>query len=219
MVKHYNRANASKLFANNAELEWISLTALAPRGLAPLPMHRSSLPDGSDIILYAYVSPLGEVGATEIGTFLRNLHDQPPPMGLPDHKGFERILELCKHYKLECGLPDYRPKRAVLLHGDPVTPNILMSDRVLAIDWQCPALGDPCYDIAIALSSGMRVAYGYPPFSDLERTKFWCAYRDDDVKSQFDKVGPVYRQIIAAYLNARANTLDEKAARAELEQE
>jgi aminoglycoside phosphotransferase (APT) family kinase protein len=93
-----------------------------------------------------------------------------------------------------------------LLHGDPVPGNVVWSARegVTLIDWQCPAIGDPVHDIALALSPGMRRLYGCQPMIPDEQRRFWQAYADPSAQARYAALLPLLSARIAAHCLAQA---------------
>ena len=112
---------------------------------------------------------------------------------------------------------DFTPYEPCFLHGDPVAGNFIKSDRVVAIDWQCPAIGDPCDDIAIYLSAGMQSIYRGAPLTDEEKATFWEAYDNQTVKERFTKMEPTYKACFAKYFTQRGTPEDLHAAKLEMQ--
>jgi len=104
-------------------------------------------------------------------------------------------------------LVDLRPCGSVppsyaraFLHGDPVPANFVMTERgAVLIDWQCPASGDPCEDIAIYLSPAMQSLYGGTPLSPEEMEAFFAAYDDAETAARYRAMAPAYHWRMAAY--------------------
>jgi len=69
------------------------------------------------------------------------------------------------------------PGGAVPLHGDPVPGNVVHGPRgVGLIDWHSAHCGDPCHDLALALSPAMQVIHDLPPCDAARRDGFLSAY-------------------------------------------
>jgi aminoglycoside phosphotransferase (APT) family kinase protein len=58
------------------------------------------------------------------------------------------------------------------------------------IDWQCPAVGDPCEDIAIFLSPAMQLAYRGTVLSRAEEQVFLTAYSDASTLKRYANIAP-----------------------------
>ena len=71
--------------------------------------------------------------------------------------------------------------------------------RATLIDWQCPAIGDPCDDIATLFSPAMSLLYGdvLPGPSDIDA--FLAEYGELKLKVRFDALRPFYHWRMAAY--------------------
>jgi aminoglycoside phosphotransferase (APT) family kinase protein len=78
------------------------------------------------------------------------------------------------------------------------------SGAVTLIDWQCPALGDPVHDLAIALSPGMAALYGHAPWGTVGRAAFWDAYGNSAVEARHAALAPLLSARIAAHFLAQA---------------
>jgi thiamine kinase-like enzyme len=87
-----------------------------------------------------------------------------------------------------------------LLHGDPVPGNLIDCGKTLRlIDWQCPAAGDPCEDIALFLSPAMQIAYRGTPLSQAEENEFLSAYGCDSTVTRYRSLAAWYHARNLAY--------------------
>ncbi len=78
--------------------------------------------------------------------------------------------------------------------------NILVAGKSLTlIDWQCPAIGDPCEDIALFLSPAMQHLYRGSPLSPGEEVEFLGAYAQPATVSRYQALRPWYGWRMAAY--------------------
>jgi aminoglycoside phosphotransferase (APT) family kinase protein len=187
--KLYDPASATPLFPNRPEDERRVLTALAGTALAPDPL-AAGRTGGRRWLVYRWVEPGGAApDPAEVGEGLRRLHWQALPGWLPamTRAGAEaqaaamlRALPVGEATRLAAlrPLPGPREAAAVLLHGDPVPGNILRraAGGLCLIDWQCPAAGDPAYDIALYLSPAMQRVHGGRALSRDEVARFWAGY-------------------------------------------
>ena len=102
--------------------------------------------------------------------------------------------------------------RACLLHGDPVPANIIAGARSLRlIDWQCPAIGDPCEDLAVFLSPAMQMTYRGSKLGTRETSEFLSAYPDPGIIARYRQLAPWYHWRMAAYCLWQAANGDPKA--------
>ena len=219
---------ATPLFANNPRGEAIALTALAGTDLAPDLLAFGKAPDGQSL-LYTYQP--GAPWCADVALVarrLRELHGTPPPAALPMRKKDpERLIEEGRFMAVGTGVGALPPPPkvqvgavgSVFLHGDPVPGNLMVQDGALTlIDWQCPAVGDACDDLAIFLSPAMQVVNGNPPLTADQVDAFLAAYGEDEVTQRYRSVAPVYHWRMAAYcLWKAARGAEDYAAAAALE--
>jgi aminoglycoside phosphotransferase (APT) family kinase protein len=229
VLKLYVPGMASRLFPNSPEAEARALVHLAGTGLAPVICAFGRAGPGR-VLCYRAVEgavPRGTDGAAVLARALSDLHARPvadrfrrvslQPRALVrgilcDLRGVPRSPDaaMLAHIAARAtrGTPPRLPQEGptALLHGDPAAGNALVSrgDTVTLIDWQCPALGDPTHDLAIALSPGMRELYGQAPFRPAERAAFWRAYGRWDVHERLRVLRPLLSARIAAHFLAQA---------------
>lgn len=225
IVKLYRPGMASRLFPNSAVAEARALVRLAGTGLAPA-LCAAGRTDLGRVLCYRAVpgtAPGGIEGTAAVARALAHLHALPAPAGFRRVSSRPHALAAGSLADLACLPPTPEAARLaaiaegisrrhdpgvapVLLHGDPVAGNVLVSPggAVTLIDWQCPALGDPVHDLAIALSPGMRVLYGLAPLTGAERASFWRAYGRDDVRGRFGSLAPILSLRLAAHFLAQA---------------
>ena len=143
---------------------------------------------------------------------MHHLHGLTPPRGL--RRGAYGSAELLKQVFAivsQCNkVPDFLADlpsdvvtpsgRDVLLHTDIVPGNLIQnSDGLHLIDWQCPAIGDPCEDIAVFLSPAMQQVYRGCPLSQTECAEFLQAYGNAAVTTRFLHLAPFYHARMASY--------------------
>jgi hypothetical protein len=224
VVKLYGAAAGNPLFPNDAETEFRTLRHLqahvggmnaAP--LAPRPLAKFEGEFGTAI---AYVHQAAEVWTDDLASAarcLRQVHQTPPPDDLrvldisPDAMMVKThaILEACrsaqagdleKHLDHQPEVKHWKRAKPGLLHGDPVPANILIAgDKITLIDWQCPGLGDPIYDLAIFLSPSMQITYGCGPLSPAQINDFLTAYGDEDTAQRYRDQAWFFHMQMAAY--------------------
>ncbi|WP_300515744.1 phosphotransferase [Aliiroseovarius sp.] len=216
---------ATPLFANDPAAEWAALRALAGTAIAPEPVASSRTALG-DSLLYRHVP--GRPWKTDppaVAGLLRRLHDTGPPRALPralpDATG---LAEQGRAMLAQIGTPGALPlppapeaalQGAAFLHGDPIPGNLLQAGgRLTLIDWQCPAIGDPCLDLALFLSPAMQQVNGNVPFSPEQQVAFLEAYGDTGVTRRYRALAPLFHWRMAAYCLWKAQHGDAAYAQA-----
>lgn len=205
---------ASPLFPNDSESEAIALSSLAADGLAPRILAKIETTIGP-VIVYEYVCGASWTdGVVDVGRALAKLHSRATPHGLRIlPSGSAAIEQQTLAILAECGDEDagailsWRPsitlkpvKTMRLIHGDVVPSNIIRTSTGLVfIDWQCPALGDPCEDLAMFLSPAMQSLYGGHILSVSEKDMFLSAYADPDIAARYEKLAPFFHRRMAAH--------------------
>ena len=207
---------ATPLFPNDPAWEMVALRWLDGTGLAPRPLGAVETPIGP-AILYRHVAGRRATSTAAVARALARLHRLSPPPGLRRPPSGPRGLRLRLDAVTQAlrapppallrlpgpaAAPDVRP---AFLHGDPTPGNAVgaVSGAVL-IDWQCPALGDPCDDLAILLSPAMRRLDGLEPLTAAERTAALEAYGDPAVTARLDALAPLHHALLAAHCLWRA---------------
>ncbi len=232
VCKLFRPAAQTPLFANDPSAEALALTALRNTGMAPRLIAESETPIGHSLI-YSYAP--GAAWRSEVGpvaALLRRLHGIAPPEGLPAAMtGSERLIRKGREILASVG-PDGAALAALepdppevdagvlsFLHGDVVPGNLLESPGGLTlIDWQCPARGDACDDLALFLSPAMQHAYGNPPLTTDDELAFLEAYGDAAVADRYRLLARAYHWRMAAYCLWKVKTGDRSyALGAELE--
>ena len=214
VLKLYRATPRNPLFRNDPTLEAQCLRALEFTGFVPR-LRATGVHKAGHWVLYDHApgAPWREEPGT-VATLLRMLHGLDVPVLAPagcDGSAdlalrTEHILKACKSDTRD-RLAQLRPaghvpmsKRTCLIHGDPVAGNILAGPTGLTlIDWQCPARGDPCEDIAIFLSPAMQRIYRGFPLTSAEEDKFLAAYDHPEVVARFQALRPWYAWRMAAY--------------------
>ncbi|MBR9762715.1 MAG: phosphotransferase [Rhodobacteraceae bacterium] len=189
VLKLYRPARAGPVFPNDPEAEARCLIHLDGQRLAPQFLARWQGALGPCLVYRHLPGPLWQGDGRSLGRLLRRLHDHPVPEGVrraPDGSAALRLqiaAQIDGHAgarDLLAGLPgdEVAPfDRPVLLHGDPVAGNLVDTPGGLRlIDWQCPALGDPCLDLATVLSPAMSHLYLGRVLTAAEAGAFLAAY-------------------------------------------
>jgi thiamine kinase-like enzyme len=230
VVKRFTSSGDNPRFPNNPFQEVEILTHLQGLGLAQDLM--GSVEHNSEHFLVFRHLPghIWRGNTTEVARLLRRVHDVTPPSGLRlQSGGAASIMALADLIlpevpaaladRLEQSRPDVAPvppsDRRVLLHGDPVPGNIIVtSDGLRLIDWQCPAVGDPVEDLALFLSPAMQVIYRGAPLSQSEISDFTEAYEDSATISRLVEMQPWHHWAMALYCGWKAARGSHQYARA-----
>ena len=226
------------LYPNLPGAEYEALKALARHEIAPQPLALLNTGAG-EALVYRHLS--GESwrrDVTPVARLLARLHRLPlrlPLRRLPAgpkalRRSIEDILSACdappELLRRMPALPEPpAPVVPVLLHTDVVPGNIIVTDDGLRlIDWQCPALGDPCEDLASFLSPAMQYLYTGQVLERAQAEAFLDAYDSPAVTARYRLLAPLYHLRIAAYCHwqrergaedyARAMALELKACEA-----
>ena len=209
------RGPSTPLFPNDPAAEWEALRRLAGTDLAPRPIGAALTPLGP-MLAYEHVPSPGPAAPEAVARALARLHALSPPEGLrrlaPGAGGLRARLRAVAGGLRE---PPPEPIRALLrdvwpaepapcapafLHGDPTPGNALAAgDGCVLIDWQCPALGDPCDDLAVLLSPAMRRLDGLAPLTSAGRAAVLAAYGDRAVAARLDALAALHHALIAAH--------------------
>ena len=219
VLKLYCRDLRNPLFRNDAGLEVICLRTLQTTGFVPN-LRASGTCLGDSWVFYDHApGEPWQIGAEKVGQLLSGLHSKTITAELPagcngsDDIAIhtESILQECRSdrhqelLRLRPSPPVPATPETCLVHGDPVPGNILVAPTGLTlIDWQCPAIGDPCEDLALFLSPAMQRLYRGEPLSQAEETAFLQGYAKGDIVARYHMLRPWYAWRMAAYCLWRA---------------
>ncbi|WP_299421442.1 phosphotransferase [uncultured Shimia sp.] len=212
VLKLYAGPARNPLFPNDPEAEAKLLQHLQPTGLAPAFLAGFET-DLGVCNIYAHVpGSTWQEGVQSVAALMRKLH------GLTAPKGLRRVADgsaaliaqtlqiVGRCEKIPQFLSDLPEEevppcgQAALLHSDIVPGNLIQSEGGLhLIDWQCPAVGDPCEDIAVFLSPAMQHLYRQSPLLETDIRDFLAAYGQDAVVARYRQLAPFYHARMAAY--------------------
>jgi len=212
VAKLYSGPARNPLFPNDPKAEAQLLKSLSPSMQSPV-FRAQMTTDAGTCNFYDHIpGTTWQSGVAEVAQLMAALHAIPCPEGLrhaPDgsqelHDQTRKILSNCAESDL---LLAAEPKGSVgksgektLLHSDIVPGNLIRNDTGLhLIDWQCPATGDPCEDIAIFLSPAMQFLYRGDTLSASEMDTFFAAYGAPKVRARYGSLAPFYHWRMAAY--------------------
>lgn len=219
VVKLYRPGGGvSPLFANAPDAEAAALDYLAGSGLAPPLRGRIETPSGSCLVYDHQPGRAWRAAPGAVGRVLARLHALRGPQLATDPGGAARLIRQTRAILAGCGGaaarwlaarapgPGAPPlRRLSLVHGDAVPGNII-STRAgpVLIDWQSPARGDPCGDLALFLSPAMQALYRGRPLSAAERARFLGGYGDAATRARYRALAPLLHWRIAAHCLWRA---------------
>ncbi|WP_353341015.1 aminoglycoside phosphotransferase family protein [Pelagimonas sp. KU-00592-HH] len=217
VVKLYSGVAENPLFPNAPDAEARLLQELEGSGLAPRLVAQIGTPAGACNI-YGHIQ--GQVWSEDTAgpaRLMKTLHMRAPLQGLRSvADGSEAVIEHTRTILSKCVWTDHidmppiedpvAPSgRSCLLHCDIVPGNLIHNAGGLhLIDWQCPAVGDPCEDIAIFLSPAMQSLYRGKPLRDAEVAAFMEAYDCPEVTARYAALAPFYHWRMAAYCQWQA---------------
>lgn len=206
VVKQYRPESATPLFPNDPVAEAAALRQLGP-DLAP--DYRAS---GAGWLAYGFLpGPNWTSDPAGVARLLAQVHRAAPPAGLRRLPMGAAAIAAHAAGFAGPGLPscpevpqvDLPPP--VLVHGDPVPGNIVVTAQGLRlIDWQCPGLGDPVDDLALFLSPAMQWLYRGAPLAEAEAAAFLAAYPDAATVRRYQALRPLLHWRIAAHCAFRA---------------
>ncbi len=212
VLKQYSGPARNPLFPNDPQAEARLLDVLAINPIAPKRLASFETAEGTCNV-YAHIP--GETwvaGAADVARLMKRLHDTPAPLGLRVvADGRAQLVEQTREILAQCrdcaDLTQVPRGQSVapscdlsLLHGDIVPGNLIRNKSGLhLIDWQCPAMGDPCEDIAIFLSPAMQQLYRGSPLTHHEIDEFWGAYDNTIVRRRYESLASLYHWRMASY--------------------
>lgn len=220
IVKEFSTHQENPLFPNSGKAELSCLKSL--QGLDLCAKYIGSVFDDEVIVLvYSYLEGhLWSHDTTAVAKILQKLRNAHLPKGLRRGPiGAEDLVKdgmaclknvptsMANHLKER--LPSIQTEfelEPVLAHGDVVPANIIETKQGLRlIDWQCPAIACPTYDIATFLSPAMQTAYGKEPLTSLQVDLF-LNQTDDGIVKRYHQLAPLYHWRMACYCAWRIAT-------------
>ena len=214
VVKLYAPAGQNLLFPNDPAQEAAILHYLSGHNLAPEVIYAGEIAQRAVLIYPHLEGDLWQSDTAQVARLLHRVHNHEVPGGLRQTPNGSaalvrqtlRILENC-HSPQAFELAQMQPvgevvpcARRALLHGDPVPGNIVVTPYgARLIDWQCPAEGDPCEDIALFLSPAMQMAYRGSALAEDEVEQFLHAYPETETAQRYLDLAPWYHWRMAAY--------------------
>jgi hypothetical protein len=221
VVKFFMPETELALFPNLPVEERKATYLASTIGRAPVPISYFDTTEGP-VLVYEYCE--GEIwqeGVGAVGLLLRDLRTLDPsgygfrevPM-LPEEilaegDAFLPRIVSERRWHLAQARPrpiDIDPISRTFLHTDVGPGNIIVakdSSRLVVIDWQCPAVGDPVQDVIAFLSPAFQILYGREPLTAKEEAAFFEAYDDAELNRRYDALLPFYDWRMAGYCATR----------------
>jgi aminoglycoside phosphotransferase (APT) family kinase protein len=221
VIKAFMPETELALFPNLPEDERKATYLASTIGRAPVPVSYFETEDGP-VLVYEYCE--GEIwreGVGEVGRLLRDLRTletteygfrevpiQPAEI-LAEGDAFLPKIRSETRWDLAQARPapiavDTVPR--CFLHTDIGPGNIIVAKdtgRLVVIDWQCPAVGDPVQDVIAFLSPAFQILYGRRPVTPNQEAEFFEAYDDPELKQRYDMMLPYYDWRMAGYCATR----------------
>ncbi len=230
VVKRFAVDLPPSLFPNLPEAEHLALQRLSPLRAAPHPIAFFS--GDAPVLVYeffageewngdlaAVAALLQRIRRADISGF-RNVPMQP-----------RDILDQAEIFAAHCSAEFQSRLRATrpapvavpdvargVIHTDLGPGNLIAGAQgLVAIDWQCPAAGDPVEDLAAFLSPAFQILYGRAPLGAAEERELLIQYGDDEAVARLGILRRFFDWRMAAYCAMRseqyAATRPEAAAR------
>lgn len=189
----------------NRQVEFLALQAASDAGLAPTPRYFN--PELGVIVCdYLPPDPIQQPTATDLASLCRQIHSLPARHHRLDLAGrvrrYESLLERAAKPLPPQGVRKAIEKKlsqsaalnvpATLCHNDLLPANLIISGgKLLALDWEYVAMGNPWFDLAVACKG-----QAYSP-AQIDRFLFYYLQRDpeDSDREQLKLFGVLYRYI------------------------
>lgn len=210
VLKLYRSQSANPLFPNDAAAEATLLQHLDTFDVAPRLVAKFQSLAGDCVLYDALPGDPWREDVEPVAALMKRLHHISPPENLrcaPDGSAAllaqaDTILDKCQN---RAALEAVRPNISVppsgarnLLHCDMVPGNLIShAGDLKLIDWQCPAVGDPCEDIAVFLSPAMQSLYRGSALTEEDVTRFLTIY--DEHADRYRTLAPAFHFRMAAY--------------------
>jgi thiamine kinase-like enzyme len=217
VVKRFAVDQPPSLYPNLPEAEHLALQRLSPIHAAPRPV--AFIAGEAPVLVYEFFA--GEEWSGDLAAvagLLRRIRGV-------DTSGFrsvpmrpQDILEQAEIFVAHCSAEFQSRLRAArpapveipgvargVIHTDLGPGNLIAGAQgLVAIDWQCPAAGDPVEDLAAFLSPAFQILYGRVPLSVAEEQELLSLYGDDAAVARLRLLRPFFDWRMAAYCAMRA---------------
>lgn len=221
VVKRFRPAAEITLFPNLPDAEALALERVSGRDVAPRPV--AYIPEGPVLVYEFYEGQAWAGDLAEVDRLLRTIATLDPTGFRSVPMMPEAILAQGAPFVAACPpamqqrLAEARPHPVDLvagprrlIHTDFGPGNLIAGAQGLrAIDWQCPAAGDPAEDLAAFLSPAFQILYGRTPLSPDAEAALLAAYGDDETIGRLHRLRPFYDWRMATYCAMRQVNLAE----------
>lgn len=217
VVKRFMPETELALFPNFPADEAAALKRAGAQGLAPKPL--GFFEGENPVLVYEFCEGKAwQDGVGDVARLLRRLREveangfrqvpMTPVEILAEGDAFLAKVEAATRDRLLALRPVpfvSEPVSRCFLHTDIGPGNIIVTEhgRLVAIDWQCPAAGDPIQDMIAFLSPAFQILYGCAPLSAALEAEFHGAYDDAATKERYDRLLPFYDWRMAGYCATR----------------
>jgi thiamine kinase len=221
VVKRFMPETELALFPNLPEAEHRAMSRASTLGLAPEPVAFVDHPDAPVLVYRFCEGEMWREGVADVARLLRRLREAEPEgfrsvPTTPDEilvEGDAFLPKLSSERRERLAAARPKPIRIdavqpVLLHTDIGPGNIIVAkdtERLIVIDWQCPAAGDPVQDVIAFLSPAFQILYSCPPLSVWQEVEFFAAYEDLALKARYHAMLPFYDWRMAGYCAMRTD--------------
>lgn len=218
VIKRFSPAAEITLFPNLADAEALALRRLSTCDAAPRPIVFIKDAEDAPVLVYEFYAGGSWSGrVAPVAELLRQI-------ARVDADGFRRvpmialdILAQGDAFVAECAadvqsrLISARPRPTEtapgprrLIHTDFGPGNLIEGANGLkAIDWQCPAAGDPAEDLAAFLSPAFQILYGRAPLTSAQEAELLDAYDDAETSARLEQLRAFFDWRMAAYCAMR----------------
>jgi len=218
VVKRFRLSSELGLFPNLPAAEAMALERLAAIGAAPSPIAFVGGDTIAPVLVYQfYAGEPWNGGVAQVSHLLRRVAQIQPtgfravpmtPGGIAEQgDAFAAVCEADMRRRLAAARPvtiDIGPGPRRLIHTDFGPGNLIVGKEGLkAIDWQCPAAGDPAEDLAAFLSPAFQILYGRPPLTIGEERALIAAYDDEATIARLHLLRPFFDWRMASYCAMR----------------
>ena len=218
VVKRFRLTSDLGLFPNLPAAEAMALRRLSTTGAAPSPIAFVDANPEAPVLVYRfYAGDPWNGDVAQVAHLLRRLA-RIDPTGfravpiipndiLEQGEGFAAVCEAGMRQRLAAARPtaiDLAPGSRRLIHTDFGPGNLIAgAEGLKAIDWQCPAAGDPIEDLAAFLSPAFQILYGRSPLTMEEEQALIAAYDDEAAIARLRLLRPFFDWRMAAYCAMR----------------
>ncbi len=219
ICKLFSTDAGNPLYPNLPGAEYEVLRALHLCEIAPEPIALLNTDQGSMLVYRNVDGEHWKSGTPQVAALLARLHSLKPNILLREiASGSEALMQQTEEILASCKTKSFRPQKLKtstseppishmsLIHTDVVASNLILTKSGLRlIDWQCPAFGDPCEDLASFLSPAMQYLYRGMILDPSEVESILKTYPDQKMVNRYKNLAPLFHLRIAAYCQWKAD--------------